>query len=247
MSNESELLTLMRKASIEYSVLQLRMLHEYKERMNQLLGSPPADAIVRDEKSAPARKGRGKKADAEKEVAPSRGSGTLSDLVFELTRTSVMAWEQWLRFSTRQLDVTVDMLRKGGAVGGGGGDVHLSGRVAKGGSLDMRFRVRNPYPFRSQLSFGTLSLAKGETHVYPPFRVKRAVPAEDGDELALAPSEEGHFELAIRMDGRAAPGSYNGEVPVYLERAVVGRLVVKVEVSGARKASKRPKRRGRKP
>ena len=195
---------------------------------------------MRAETKAVAKKGRGKAA-ASKEATPTRssGNGTLSDLVFELTRTSVMAWEQWLRFSSRQLDFTVDMLRKGargGDGGGGGGDVHLSGKVSKGASLEMPFRVRNPYPFRSQLSFGTLSLAKGDTHLYPTFSVKRTVATDDAA-ISSSPSEEGHQSWRSRSLAARSPAAIRRD-PAPFESAVVGRLVVKVDVSGARKASK---------
>lgn len=226
MSYDAELLKLLRQASIEHSVLQLKLLHEYKERMNQLIGPAESSGILLPEKGD------------EKHRPHDRGGGTsMSDLVFEMTRTSVLAWEQWLRLSTKQLDYTVGMLRGGRREGEKCDDLELDAKAKAGTKVDLPFRIRNPYPFQTRVSFGTLSLCppKDGKRLYPTHKVTRTDGAEGGDDFCLHSSEEGHFRLSVDVAKDWAPGTYEGDAPVLLERAVVGTLGVRIRVGEDKK------------
>lgn len=221
MSYDAELLKLLRQASIEHSVLQLKLLHSYKQRMNEMLGDGDSSGILLPEK------------EEGKERRPrDGGETTVSDLVFELTRTSVLAWEQWLRLSSKQLDFSVGVLgRDRRRERDRCEDLQLEAKVKRGEAVEMPFRIRNPYPFRTRVSFGTLGLCpKDGKPWHPMHRVTRRDGAEEGDDFSLRSSEEGHFVLAVNVDEELAPGTYEGEASVLLERAVVGTLAVKITV-----------------
>ncbi|MBI4516548.1 MAG: hypothetical protein HY699_12120 [Deltaproteobacteria bacterium] len=209
--DDAELLKRARAAALATAVQQLRLIHELKQR------SP----LAQSGQAAPY-------------ALPPSVQSEASDLLFDVTRLSLLNYEQWLKLSGKHFDFIADTLVRLGRHAPSPAQLSLKAAAKPGERATARLVIENPLAQRAQVSFTVPVLRQEAGGLVLPAMVSCERIDDQGRAVAgyneLEPRQSARFQFVVVPDQRAGAGCYRGEANVCAGAKVVGRLSLEVEV-----------------
>jgi hypothetical protein len=227
MSTDAEVLRLLRQASIDYTALQLRLLHDYKRWVAEAVAPVAQQSVLQP-------------ANGKAGEAPGRPRTNLSDVLFESTRYSIATYAHWLQLQNKQLDFLADMLRgpsRHGPEGLGFGDLQIQVAGQAGERVKASFNVANPFPFKAQVGFSTVTLRRDGEEKRSLAAAEFARTSDPKDDVGVGAGERAAFEMTLALDAALAPGRYLAQTTVLLDTRPAGTLLVSLDVNASAASS----------